>query len=216
VEDERVGQAQTDLKDRKAELKERNNQVESSLGEAERQRMGQAQADLKQRHTELKEMDDQVRATLTKAQADLAKAEKERVGQAQTDLKHRKAELKEMGNQVKATLATVDKFLHESRSHQEKAAAAWQELAGIFQVKGEAGVVTVEEATARTEPIEKAPQKGALRNRVFAYLADHPDGARMTELAREFDVARIQMAKVVRSLMDDNKVEKRDMHYFAI
>ncbi len=47
---------------------------------------------------------------------------------------------------------------------------------------------------------------GELRNRVFAYLADHPDGTKLTELEEEYGLARIQIAKVIRDLMDDNKV----------
>ena len=57
---------------------------------------------------------------------------------------------------------------------------------------------------------------GELRDRVFAYLADHPDGTKLTELEEEFGLARIQIARIVRALIDDNKVEKRDLLYFAI
>ena len=60
------------------------------------------------------------------------------------------------------------------------------------------------------------PEIATLSARVFGYLADHPDGARMTELEEKFGVARIQMARVLRNLMDQNKVEKRDLIYFAI
>lgn len=56
----------------------------------------------------------------------------------------------------------------------------------------------------------------ALRDVVFEYLADHPDGARLTDMEREFGIARIQIAKALRGLMDDNKVEKRELTYFAI
>jgi len=74
-----------------------------------------------------------------------------------------------------------------------------------------------EEMPLEAPPVvaEKAPV-GELRDRVFAYLADHPDGTRLVELEEEFGVARIQAARVVRELMDDNKVEKRDLLYFAI
>lgn len=76
--------------------------------------------------------------------------------------------------------------------------------------------VPEEEAMARAEAPEVTPEMAELRDRVFAYLADHPDGTRMTELEEEFGLARIQMARVLRTLMDDNKVEKRDLLYFAI
>lgn len=55
-----------------------------------------------------------------------------------------------------------------------------------------------------------------LRDRVFAYLANHPDGTKLTELEEEFSLARIQIAKVIHGLIDDNKVEKHDLLYFAI
>lgn len=46
---------------------------------------------------------------------------------------------------------------------------------------------------------------------MFEYLADHPDGTRMVELGREFGVAHIQMAGILKNLMGDNKVEERDL-----
>ena len=57
---------------------------------------------------------------------------------------------------------------------------------------------------------------GELRNRVFAYLADHPNGIRLVELEAEFGVSRIEMARVVRVLMDNKKTEKHELLYFAI
>jgi hypothetical protein len=62
--------------------------------------------------------------------------------------------------------------------------------------------------------VEKAIDK--LRERTFVYLADHPAGTRLAELEAEFGVSRIEMARVVRALMDDNKAEKRELLYFAI
>jgi hypothetical protein len=61
-----------------------------------------------------------------------------------------------------------------------------------------------------------SPGTTALRDVVFGYLADHPDGARLTDMEREFGMARIQIAKALHGLIDDNKVEKRDLLYFAI
>ena len=86
----------------------------------------------------------------------------------------------------------------------------WQKLAAAMQAKR--GVP----AAGKKAGAKVGPEFGDLRDKVFAYLADHPDGARMTELEKEFGVARIQMAKVVRHLTDENKVAKRDLVYFAI
>jgi len=55
-----------------------------------------------------------------------------------------------------------------------------------------------------------------LRGKAFAYLVGHPDGTKLIELEEEFGVARVQVARVLRNLTDDNKVEKRDLLYFAI
>ena len=55
-----------------------------------------------------------------------------------------------------------------------------------------------------------------LRDRIFAYLANHPNGTKLVEMEEEFGIARIQVAGVVRALIDDNKVEKRNLLYFAI
>ncbi len=72
-------------------------------------------------------------------------------------------------------------------------------------------------APPKVAPTPKvAPPVGALRDRVFAYLADHPDGTKLAEMETEFGVSRIEMARVVRALMDNNKVEKRELLYFAI
>ena len=55
-----------------------------------------------------------------------------------------------------------------------------------------------------------------LRGHIFGYLADHPDGTRISELEQEFGLARIHIARAIRSLMDENKVEKRGFLYFAV
>ena len=57
---------------------------------------------------------------------------------------------------------------------------------------------------------------GELRDRIFVYLADHPDGTKLPELEEEFGVARILIARVIRELMDDNLVTKRELLYYAI
>jgi phenylpyruvate tautomerase PptA (4-oxalocrotonate tautomerase family) len=76
--------------------------------------------------------------------------------------------------------------------------------------------VTEEEAVARAEVAEVIPEVAAIQDRVFEYLANHPDGTRLVELEREFGLARIQMARVLKSLMNENKVGKQGSLYFAI
>jgi hypothetical protein len=55
-----------------------------------------------------------------------------------------------------------------------------------------------------------------LREVVLGYLAGHPGGARLTDMEREFGMARIQIAAALRGLIDDKKVQKRDLVYSAI
>ena len=57
---------------------------------------------------------------------------------------------------------------------------------------------------------------GEIINQVFAYLASHPDGTRLTELEEEFGLSRIQVVKVLHTLVDAHKIEERDQLYFAI
>jgi len=57
---------------------------------------------------------------------------------------------------------------------------------------------------------------GEIIDRVFTYLANHPDGTKLTELEEEFSLSRIQVVKALHALMDAYKIEKRDQLYFAI
>jgi len=65
-------------------------------------------------------------------------------------------------------------------------------------------------------PKAATAQTATLRDVVFGYLAEHPDGARLTDMEREFGMARIQIAAALRGLIDDKKVQKRDLVYSAI
>ncbi len=79
-----------------------------------------------------------------------------------------------------------------------------------------APVVELAKESPPGEKVVEGASLSELRDKVFAYLANHPDGTMLIELEGEFGVARIQIAKVTRSLIEDNKVEKRDLLYFAI
>ncbi len=64
--------------------------------------------------------------------------------------------------------------------------------------------------------VEENPEFALLSNRVFKYLVDRPDGTRLVEIEGTLGASRFQMSRVLRTLMDDNMVEKRDLLYFAI
>jgi len=55
-----------------------------------------------------------------------------------------------------------------------------------------------------------------LRDVIFTYLAEHPDGAKLTQLEQDLGMSRIQIAQAMRGLIDENKVEKRELLYFAL
>jgi len=145
-------------------------------------------------------------------------------GQLRKELEEHRREIK---SETAEILNDARKARGETKADLKEASAAWQGLASTMQQK-RAGIkvalkveeakveVSEEEAVAKAEPAAVTPEIAGLKDRVFEYLADHPDGTRMVELEREFDVARIQMARMLKNLMGDNKVEKRDLLYFAI
>ena len=94
----------------------------------------------------------------------------------------------------------------------------WQILTATMQAHRGGAPVEVKPSPEKTaeEAAEITPEIADIRDRVFEYLANHPDGTKMTWLEEEFGLARIQIAKIVKSLMDENKVEKRELSYFAI
>lgn len=76
--------------------------------------------------------------------------------------------------------------------------------------------VSEAEAVTRVQVGQVTPEFSSLRSRAFEYLAGRPDGTRLTELEQAIVISRIQMARIVRSLMDEGKAEKRGQLYFAV
>ena len=153
-----------------------------------------------ERHLEVKQLQGEV-ATMLK---DLAKGD--------TD---RRSEIATMRSDVADMLKDLAK--EDARRASEVTSNMRSAVATIHeQVWGKAPAKKAG-APPKVAPTPKvAPPVGALRDRVFAYLADHPDGTKLVELEVEFGVSRIEMARVLRNLMDNNKVEKRELLYFAI
>jgi len=114
-------------------------------------------------------------------------------------------------------LKSFSNELKEVRSELAGGRDEWQILSATMQAQRVGLAVKTKPSEAVAAPAEEMiPETTAIRDRIFEYLANHPDGTKMTELEQEFRLARIQMAKVVKSLMDENKVEKRELFYFAI
>lgn len=139
---------------------------------------------------------------------------------------------KTMANKQKQALAKSRAELAASmaamitgmRAERVEAVDEWGKLETRLTAKKSGGAVEEQPVepssptkTAMSVPEPEMPsQIGAMRAQVFEYLAGHPDGTRMTELEMEFSMHRVQMARVLRNLIDENKVEKRDLLYFAI
>ncbi len=184
--------------------------------------------------TQLKELDDAHTAMSTQLRADLAEGEEERLGEA-------RALKQQLVRGVAERKSAVSAQLKELADIQAGARDEWQKLTTTMQAKRGMLVVEVrppeavapppveevappppveeiaeEKAVAHAEVAEVTPEIAVLRDQVFEYLANHPDGTRLVELEEEFGLARIQMVRVVRNLTDENKVEKRSLLYFAI
>jgi len=124
----------------------------------------------------------------------------------------------ELGRAVAQGKTAIQALLKDFGEVQAGVRDEWQKMTATMQSKrgGVAGAAKppIEEIAKGAASI--TPEIAALREKVFEYLANHPDGTKLVELAEEFGVARIQVAKVVRSLIDENKIEKRDLLYFAV
>jgi hypothetical protein len=154
----------------------------------------------------------QQRETLAKVHSDLALAERQRKSQVKTWMEE---------------LATDHAAVRDE----------WQNLAATMRAK-RAGAVAVVEAPLEVAPAPPVVEKVAppalvaeeeeavevgevtaeldsLSLRVFAYLANHPDGTRLRDLEREFGLGRFQAARVVRHLMNEGKTKKEGLLYFA-
>jgi hypothetical protein len=132
---------------------------------------------------------------------------------------------------VDAILQGFDGEFREVRVMLAIARDEWQKLTATMQAKRGAPVVDVKppevvvptpppvEVIAKEEAVahaEATPEIAALQERVFEYLANHPDGRRLVELEQKFGVARIQMARALKDLTNQNRVQKLEGVYFAI
>ena len=127
-------------------------------------------------------------------------------------------EISDLGAKFKEFRSDVGAMLKEFREEQAGARNEWQKMIATMQYKRSGTALAVKppvEATPEAAT-ETTPETAALRQQVFEYLAGYPDGAKLAQIAEKFGVARIQVGKVVRELIDENKVEKRDLLYFVV
>lgn len=168
--------------------------------------------------SQLKELDAAHASMSRELKADLAKvrpALEEEDRKRQSEAREFRGEL---GRAVAQGKAATQALLRDFGEEQAGVRDEWQKMTATMQSKrgGVAGAVKPPIKEIAEEAASMTPEIAALREKVFEYLANHPDGTKLVELAEKLGVARIQVAKVVRSLIDENKVEKRDLLYFAV
>jgi len=169
----------------------------------------------------------ELRADLAKRCSDLDEAEGQRKKEAEQEVGQRKSDVAQRKSDVAQHKGDVAAQLKEYRDKQARARAVWQELTTTGPAKRGGGTALAE--APEPAPIEKAtgvPGPGAteemapqildLGGRVFDYLANCPGGVKLAKMEQEFGLSRIKMARAVRTLMDEGRVEKRDLLYFTV
>lgn len=125
----------------------------------------------------------------------------------------------ELGRAVAEGKAATQALLRDFGEVEAGARDEWQILSAIMQGKRGGPMLKVKppvEEIAEEEVAGITSEATDIRHRIFEYLANHPDGTRLVELEQEFGVARIKVARLLKNLMDENKVEKQELLYFAI
>jgi len=179
--------------------------------------------------TQLKELDAAHNAMSREMRADLAKDAANRkhevgnmingFGQALAIMgKEMRADLakgladrqREVGDMLRSFSAKLKKIRSELAGGRDE----WHKLTATMQSKR--GGVAVAVKPPAKGAVGITPKAATLRNQVFQYLANNPDGTKLVELEKEFGVTRIEMVRVVKSLMGENKIKKLAFYYFAI
>lgn len=213
--------ADNDLRLRKTALQQICAEVEACLdtakadrASAEAERARHATGALKLRRAALKAITNQVSTSLGDARSALAGAKEERQRRAASDLGLRRTTARER-------MAKIGDLLESCRSARQEAVQAWQRLANLMP----AGNMTPLAAETPEQAARKSPDgaklkggtvgKTFLHDSLYAYLVEHPEGARMVRLERDFDMPRIHIWRVLKDLVDNGKVEKQDKLYLA-
>ncbi|MBI4339450.1 MAG: hypothetical protein HY680_05805 [Chloroflexi bacterium] len=153
---------------------------------------------------------------------------REKAGLAQADAQRRSETLTWMGEFTADRLAAGQEWRQMATALRERRAAVIVPEAPAPMPPREEAVVAaapappveealeeVDEEEVRAEAGELTPEIAALRDRVFAFLADRPDGVRLVQIERQFGLNRLVSSRVVRSLINEGKSKKQDLLYFA-
>lgn len=130
---------------------------------------------------------------------------------------------KELSRSLSASLggmrSAADKERVMLRADITRARAEWLKTAGgDMTPAGIAADMKVSGMNASDKPVEPEARPSAaaeLAERVFACIADNPDGLRLRELQDQLDVNRFKLMRAIQSLMEDGKVQKNGGSYFA-
>ena len=149
---------------------------------------------------------------MAKGRADLARSNARRKSDVTTWMK----DLARSEGRRKTEVATWIKEMVTARADAQR---EWQELAATMQARRAGAAATEAPPKAAPAPSTaasgKAPRVASLRDRVFQFLAGHPDGTPLTGLEQELSASRFQMTQTLHKLTEQGKVEKRGSRYFA-
>lgn len=146
----------------------------------------------------------------------------------------------ELQAEVSGAIAGFQVSRSELRANLEEFGRRWGEFAVLMRSKRASPGPTeeVEEQPARAEPfepeggdvsppageetvstpappIEIAEDPGRLAGEVFQVVQRSPEGIKLADLENQFSVSRIEMAQILKHLMDEGRVRKEDKLYFA-
>jgi hypothetical protein len=163
-------------------------------------------------------MAQELRADLSKGHADLGASVSAQVQELDRAHDAMARQQRESLAEIHSDLALAERqrksgvktWLEEVAAAHGAAREEWQNLGRTMQAR-RAGVAVAEAAA----PMRPEDEAAALRDRVFAYLADHPDGVRFVEIEQQFKLDSHQASSVLRRLVEDGKAKRAGRLYLA-
>ena len=202
--------------------------------QAERERQAEAVEDVRERRAGVAGRRVEVAATVDELHRErrAEAAEDAREREAADDARERRAGMASRRVEVAATQDELHRERAAVRAELLEVGAIWRDhSAAIASLRGRASVsvpeatragvpeleapAEPEEATARESPAEEARPVSAVT--ALGYLANHPDGVKLTELEASFNTPRIVLARILSEMIADNRVrrDEKTRLYFA-
>lgn len=130
------------------------------------------------------------------------------------DLAAGRAALEEAGGERRTEVLT---WLGDLTRDRVAAAQEWRQMGSVLTERG--ARVMAQAPSRRKEGKQEARAEARkvipLEDRLFEYLAAHPDGVRLVEVEKEFGLERFEASRVVRGLISEGKARREDRLYFA-